>query len=184
MQSIGVENCIVSAFVSTETNRDLGLITRSVAGSVKADGGGRVAVLDLDRDQLITEGRIKKKIRAIFRRLRHLPEPEIHHHRNLFFDIDEYFFKNIDPSLGLPVSPSALAGIIDTMKAAYDHLFVVCPFPYGNEINAAIAKNADSVTIVSIYARSRISHISNLAEWFAEHARKDPRIISAVFGAS
>ncbi len=183
-QSIGVENCIVSAFVSTEANRDLGLITRSVAGSVKSDGGGRVAVLDLDRDHLISEGWLKKKIRAVFRKWKRVPEPEIQHHRNLFFDIDEYYFKNIDPSLGIPVSPRALAAIIETMKAAYDHLLVVCPFPYGNEINAAIAENADSVTIVSMYARSRVTHISNLAEWFAEHARRDQRIISAVFGAS
>jgi len=178
------EGGIVSAFVSTEHNRDLGLITRSVAGSVAADGGGRVAVLDLDRDNVFADGWMKKKIRALVRKIKGGSEPEIQHQRNLFFDIDEYFFRNIDPTIGVPVSPKALGAIIETVRTAYDHLFIVCPFPYGNELNAAIAERADSVMIISIYARSKVSHISNLAEWFNESAKKDQRVISAVFGVN
>jgi len=177
------KGCAVHAFYATETNRHLGSIVRNAAGA-SATRGSRVAVLDLDRDGLLSEFWLKKKVRAFVRRGKPSSRPEIQRQRNLIFDIDEYFIQNIDPSFGLPVSSQTLGAIIDTIEPAYDKLFIISPFFYGSEISEVIAHHADAISIVSVYARSRISRVSDFVSWLKENSRENQQIFSVVFGAS
>jgi capsular polysaccharide biosynthesis protein len=176
-------DCVVTSFVSTEANRNLGLLARCAGGGL-ASQGFKVAVLDLDRDRSLNRSWLRKSILRLSQRFRKQGKPEIQYHRNLFFGVDEYYFQKLDPNLGIPLSPKNLDATIQVMRAAHDYVFVVCPYSYGNELNAAIAQQSDTITIVSSYGLSKISHIFSLSDWFSDKMKSNRRIYSAVFGAN